>query len=347
MNKSKKWIALAVIAVAIAGGLIFFVSKEKETKDDDYDFWKETYDILADRIDGLRYDEMPWRIGLQDRKNAEEKDYPDFFIEYQQEEEDRQTASCLSMFYEDLQNKAIEFTYEVTEFEGENIKAEKVFTIRSTDYKAGQFKTTYLVYEYLNGVFDRSDTQEGYLNVNGNEVDYVELPLMKEALEHFRLLLEMMKEEFGISYKGTHFVDIPALCEKIELSEDVPQDIQTKDYFSEVHYNARGYGIVTFLMVGEDEQTASYGTYDVTRQGYGFRYDMNLIPRTLENCFDLDTAADIEKEMVYFEGDTAYIYPADLSDEEILTDVEQGAEHVVSILSTKNESYTDYEVSRN
>ena len=56
MNKSKKWIALAVIAVAIAGGLIFFVPKEKETKDDDYDFWKETYDILADRIDGLRYD---------------------------------------------------------------------------------------------------------------------------------------------------------------------------------------------------------------------------------------------------------------------------------------------------
>lgn len=345
MNKSKKWIALAVIAVAIAGGLIFFVPKEKETKDDDYDFWKETYDILADRIDGLRYDEMPWRIGLQDRKNAEEKDYPDFFIEYQ--EEDRQTASCLSMFQENLPNKTIEFTYEVTEFEGENIKAEKVFTIRSTDYKAGQFKTTYLVYEYLNGVFDRSDTQEGYLNVYGNEVDYVELPLMKEALEHFRLLLEMMEEEFGISYKGTHFVDIPALCEKIELSEDVPQDIQTKDYFSEVHYNARGYGIVTFLMVGEDERTASYGTYDVTRQGYGFHYDMNLIPRTLENCFDLDTAADIEKEMVYFEGDTAYIYPADLSDEEILTDVEQGAEHVVSILSTKNESYTDYEVSWN
>ncbi|WP_301205354.1 hypothetical protein, partial [uncultured Dubosiella sp.] len=149
-------------------------------------------------------------------------------------------------------------------------------------------------------------------------------------------------------HKGkTHFVDIPALCEKIELSEDVPQDIQTKDYFSEVHYNARGYGIVTFLMVREDERTASYGTYDVTRQGYGFRYDMNLIPRTMENCFDLDTAADIEKEMVYFEGDMAYIYPASLSDGEILTDVEQGAGHAVSILSTKNESCTDYEVSWN
>ena len=109
MNKSKKWIALAVIAVAIAGGLIFFVLKEKETKDDDYDFWKETYDILADRIDGLRYDEMPWRIGLQDRKNAEEKDYPDFFIEYQEEEEDRQTASCLSTTSRSTANAACRY----------------------------------------------------------------------------------------------------------------------------------------------------------------------------------------------------------------------------------------------
>lgn len=346
MKKSKKYIVLAVIAILTVVSLVFFIPKEKETKNDNYDFWKETYDALAKRTDGPRYENGPWEIGLEDRKNAEETEYPDFFVKYEEDEESRQTASILEMNH-DLQKKTVEFVYEVKEFEEGALKAEKEFVIESTDYTQKQFKTTYSVYEYLNGVFDRSDTQEGYLNFHGNEVDFVELPLMKEALEHFENLIENIEKEFDISYEDTNFVNVPALCEEIEVSEQIPQEIQTQDYFSEVHYNARGYGIVTFLKADEESQTASYGTYDVTRQGYGFRYDMNLVPRTMENCFDLDTVADIEKEMVYFDGDTAYIYPARLTDEEILSDVEQGAEQAVSILSTENKNYTDYETQWN
>ncbi len=346
MKKSKKYIVLVVIAILVVVSLIIFIPKEKETKNDNYDFWKETYDVLAKRTDGLHYEKMPWKIGLQDRKYAEEAEYPDFFIQYEEEEENRQTASILSMNH-DLQKKTIKFTYEVKEFEGEELKTEKEFVIQSTDYSARQFKTIYSVYEYLNGTFDRSETQEGYLNFHGNEVDFVELPLMKEALKHFESLIEKIEKEFDISYEETNFVNVAALCEGIEFSEEIPEEIQTQDYFSEVHYNAKGYGIVTFLMVDTNGVTASYGTYDVTRQGYGFRYDMNLIPRETENCFNLETPADIEKEMVYFDGDIAYIYPASLTDEEILSDVGQGAKQAVSVLSTKNKNYTEYKAAWN
>lgn len=229
---------------------------------------------------------------MQDRKNAVEAEYPGLLIQYAEDENDRQTKTSLSMNEDSSKDKAVEFVYEVSEFDGDNLKAEKEFVLRSTDYKAGQFKTIYRVYEYLNGVFDRTDTKEGSLTIHGNEVDYDELPLMKEAFEHFDLLLENMENEFGVSYEGTNFIGVPT----IEFSKEIAQDIQSKDYFSEVHYNAKGYGIVTFLMVDEDEKVASYGTYDVTRQGYGFRYDMTLAPRTIEQCFDLETPADIEKK---------------------------------------------------
>ena len=166
-------------------------------------------------------------------------------------------------------------------------------------------------------------------------------------MEHFDKLTGKIEEEFGVAYDQTNFIDLPALCEGIAFSEEVPEEIQTLDYFSDVHYNARGYGIVTFLKVEDDFQTATYGTYDVTRQGYGFNYTMNLIPRAMENGFDLDTVSDIEKEMVYFDGDMAYIYPADWKDEEILADVRAGAENAVSVLSTKNKNYEDYESMAN
>lgn len=51
--------------------------------------------------------------------------------------------------------------------------------------------------------------------------------------------------------------------------------------------------------------------------------------------------------MVYFDGDMAYIYPADWKDEEILADVRAGAENAVSVLSTKNKNYEDYESMAN
>lgn len=339
MKKSKKWIVWTIMIVFVVGCLIIFVPNKKEVVHDDFDFWKETYDILAKKIGGLKFEDASWKIVLQDRKNAVEAEYPGLLIQYAEDENDRQTKTSLSMNEDSSKDKAVEFVYEVSEFDGDNLKAEKEFVLRSTDYKAEQFKTIYRVYEYLNGVFDRTDTKEGSLTIHGNEVDYDELPLMKEAFEHFDLLLENMENEFGVSYEGTNFIGVPT----IEFSKEIAQDIQSKDYFSEVHYNAKGYGIVTFLMVDEDEKVASYGTYDVTRQGYGFRYDMTLVPRTIEQCFDLETPADIEKEMVYFDGERAYIYPADWRDEDILSDVNQGAENAVAVLSTQNKSYTDYE----
>ena len=349
MKRTKKGILIVGILALAAGLVVVLSQKGKEDGTDAYDFWKETYEAVARKTKGAsRYEETPWKVGAQDRKQAVEADYPDFFIGYMEDENGRQTETTLSMQHDgSSQEKKIELIYEVKEFAEENLKAEKEFKIESSDYLAKQFDTSYSVYEYLNGVFDRSETQEGYLHFNGNDVDYIELPLMKEAMEHFDKLTGKIEEEFGVAYDQTNFIDLPALCEGIAFSEEIPEEIQTLDYFSDVHYNARGYGIVTFLKVEDDFQTATYGTYDVTRQGYGFNYTMNLIPRAMENGFDLDTVSDIEKEMVYFDGDTAYIYPADWKDEEILADVRAGAENAVSVLSTQNKNYEDYETMVN
>ena len=55
MKKSKKWIVWTIMIVFVVGCLIIFVPNKKEGKHDDFDFWKETYDILAKKIDGLKF----------------------------------------------------------------------------------------------------------------------------------------------------------------------------------------------------------------------------------------------------------------------------------------------------
>lgn len=75
MKKSKKWIVWTIMIVFVVGCLIIFVPNKKEVVHDDFDFWKETYDILAKKIGGLnlrtplgrsscRIERMQWRRNI-------------------------------------------------------------------------------------------------------------------------------------------------------------------------------------------------------------------------------------------------------------------------------------------
>ena len=69
---------------------------------------------------------------------------------------------------------------------------------------------------------------------------------------------------------------------------EVDETETTFNYYSEDEINAKGYRIVTFAKILDDYSMIQYGNYCIDQASYGFKYDVQLTPRTIENCYSLE-----------------------------------------------------------
>lgn len=316
-------------------------SNENEEKD----FWEATIDVLEDKLERNQYNEGNWQIGVEDLSRVEDESHRSLTIRYINESESTTETTMFSLQNKDGK-KEINYIYKISEVRDYN-QYDQSLTLRSTDedYKQYQINYTYQEFRYEN-YFDGKEV-EATLTINeDNTITYDNVPLLNETMKHCLDLLEKFQKEFSINYHDYDFISLPELCKDIEISSvnSIDENLSTTlDFYSELRYNARGHSLIDSLQVDKDYTIATLRVYNVGRRTYDATIENTLEKREIDNCYNMVTQYDSEVNYaVYFQQETAYLYPQSVSDQEIENDVvnNEGSQASI-ILKTTNDSYQD------
>lgn len=316
-------------------------SNENEEKD----FWEATIDVLEAKLVRNQYNEGNWQIGVEDLAGVEDESHRSLTIRYINENESTTETTMFSLQNKDGK-KEINYIYKISEVRDYN-QYDQSLTLSSTDedYKQYQINYTYQEFRYEN-YFDGKEV-EATLTINeDNTITYDNVPLLNETMKHCLDLLEKFQKEFSINYHDYDFISLPELCKDIEISSvnSIDENLSTTlDFYSELRYNARGHSLIDSLQVDKDYTIATLRVYNVGRRTYDATIESTLERREIDNCYNMVTQYDSEVSYaVYFQQETAYLYPQSVSDQEIENDVVNNEGSQASIvLKTTNDSYQD------
>lgn len=316
-------------------------SNENEEKD----FWEATIDVLEAKLVRNQYNEGNWQIGVKDLAGVEDESHRSLTIRYINENESTTETTMFSLQNKDGK-KEINYIYKISEVIDYN-QYDQSLTLSSTDedYKQYQINYTYQEFRYVN-YFDGKEV-EATLTINeDNTITYDNVPLLNETLKHCLDLLEKFQKEFSINYHDYDFISLPELCKDIEIPSvnSIDENLSTTlDFYSELRYNARGHSLVDSLQVDKDYTIATLRVYNVGRRTYDATIENTLEKREIDNCYNMVTQYDSEVSYaVYFQQETAYLYPQSVSDQEIENDIiNNGGSQASIVLKTTNDSYQD------
>lgn len=316
-------------------------SNENEEKD----FWEATIDVLEDKLERNQYNEGNWQIGVEDLSRVEDESHRSLTIRYINENESTTETTMFSLQNKDGK-KEINYIYKISEVRDYN-QYDQSLTLSSTDedYKQYQINYTYQEFRYEN-YFDGKEVKSTLTINEDNTITYDNVPLLNETMTHCLDLLEKFQKEFSINYHDYDFVSLPELCKDLEIPSvnSIDENLSTTlDFYSEVRYNARGHSLVDYLQVDKDYTLATLRVYNVGRRTYDSTIENTLEKRGIENCYNMITQYDSEVNYaVYFQQETAYLYPQSVSDQEIENDIiNNGGSQASIILKTTNDSYQD------
>ena len=308
------------------------------------DFWSATASALYAKVTNNQYDEENWQIGIEDPSRAEDEDHPSLTIRQINQNENITETTMFS-----LQNnndiKTISYIYEISETMDDKRMDQKV-TVSSTNDTYTEYAITYTMQEYHSNTYFDGREASGIITLEDKKTIYVNVPKLKEAMEHCEALLNDFQSEFNIHYQDYNFISLPQQMKEMNIPEmnEVTSAIgTTTDYYSEPFINAKGFSLVTSLRISIDKTNAELLIYNVERQDFEKKLNVSLEKRNLDNCYNLIQNGDPDLQYaVYFDGETAYLYKQDKTDDEILQDIQQHeASHAISILKTTNPSYQD------
>lgn len=316
-------------------------SNENEEKD----FWEATIDVLEDKLEGNQYNEGNWQIGVEDLAGVEDESHRSLTIRYINENESTTETTMFSLQNKDGK-KEINYIYKISEVRDYN-QYDQSLSLSSTDedYKQYQINYTYQEFRYEN-YFDGKEVESRITINEDNTITYDNVPLLNETMTHCLDLLEKFQKEFSINYHDYDFISLPELCKDIEIPSvnSIDENLSTTlDFYSEVRYNARGHSLVDSLQVDKDYTIATLRVYNVGRRTYDATIENTLEKREIDNCYNMVTQYDSEVNYaVYFQQETAYLYPQSVLDQEIENDViNNGGSQASIILKTTNDSYQD------
>lgn len=307
------------------------------------DFWSATASALYAKVTNNQYDEGNWQIGIEDPSRAEDKDHPSLTIRQIHQNENIIETTMFSLQNTDL--KKISYIYEISETIDDKRVEQKV-TVTSTNDTYTDYAVTYTMQEYhSNNYFDGREAS-GIITIEDKKKIYANVPKLKETMEHCQALLNDFQSEFNIHYQDYDFISLPQQMKEMNIPEmnEVTSAIgTTTDYYSEPSINAKGFSLVTSLRVSNDKTDAELLIYNVERKDFEKKINVSLENRNLDNCYNLIQKGDPDLQYaVYIDGETAYLYKHDKTDDEILQDIQQNeASHAMSILKTTNPSYQD------
>lgn len=316
-------------------------SNENEEKD----FWEATIDVLEDKLERNQYNEGNWQIGVEDLSRVEDESHRSLTIRYINENESTTETTMFSLQNKD-EKKEISYIYKISEIRDNN-QYDQSLTLRSTDEDYKQYQINYAYQEFRYGNYFDGNEVEATLTINeDNTITYDNVPLLNETMKHCLDLLEKFQKEFSINYHDYDFISLPELCKDIEKPSvnSIDEKLSTTlDFYSEVRYNARGHSLVDSLQVDKDYTITTLRVYNVDRRTYDFTIENTLERREIDNCYNMVTQYDSEVNYaVYFQQETAYLYPQSVLDQEIENDViNNGGSQASIILKTTNDSYQD------
>lgn len=316
-------------------------SNENEEKD----FWEATIDVLEDKLEGNQYNEGNWQIGVEDLSRVEDDSHRSLTIRYINENESNTETTMFSLQNKDGK-KEINYIYKISEVRDYN-QYDQSLTLSSTDEDYKQYKINYTYQEFrYENYFDGKEVESRITINEDNTITYDNVPLLNETMKHCLDLLEKFQKEFSINYHDYDFVSLPELCKDLEIPSvnSIDENLSTTlNFYSEVRYNARGHSLVDSLQVDKDYTIATLRVYNVGRRTYDSTIENTLEKREIENCYNMVTQYDSEVSYaVYFQQETAYLYPQSVSDQEIENDViNNGGSQASIILKTTNDSYQD------
>lgn len=242
-----------------------------------------------------------------------------------------------------LQNtdlKTISYIYEISETMDDKRIDQKV-NVTSTNDTYMDYSITYTMQEYhSNNYFDGQEAS-GIITIEDKKTIYANVPKLKDTMEHCEALLNDFQSEFDIHYQDYEFISLPQQMK--EMNEVTSAIGTTTDYYSEPSINAKGFSLVTSLRVSNDKTDAELLIYNVERKDFEKKINVSLEKRNLDNCYNLIQKGDPDLQYaVYIDGETAYLYKQDKTDDEVLQDIQRNeASHAMSILKTTNPSYQD------
>lgn len=316
-------------------------SNENEEKD----FWEATIDVLEDKLERNQYNEGNWQIGVEDLSRVEDDSHRSLTIRYINENESNTETTMFSLQNKDGK-KEINYIYKISEVRDYN-QYDQSLTLSSTDEDYKQYKINYTYQEFrYENYFDGKEVESRITINEDNTITYDNVPLLNETMKHCLDLLEKFQKEFSINYHDYDFVSLPELCKDLEIPSvnSIDENLSTTlNFYSEVRYNARGHSLVDSLQVDKDYTIATLRVYNVGRKTYDSTIENKLEKRGIENCYNMMTQYDSEVNYaVYFQQETAYLYPQSVSDQEIENDViNNGGSQASIILKTTNDSYQD------
>lgn len=306
------------------------------------DFWSATASALYAKVTNNQYDEGNWQIGIEDPSRAKDKDHPSLTIRQIKQNENITETTMFS-----LQNtndiKTISYIYEISKTMDDKRIDQKV-NVTSTNDTYTDYSITYTLQEYhSNNYFDGQEAS-GIITIEDNKTIYANVPKLKETMDHCEQLLNDFQSEFNIHYQNYNFISLPQQMKEQNIpvmDEATPAISTTTDYYSEPFINAKGYSLIPSLRVDIDKTNAELLIYNVEQNDFEKKLNASLEKRNLDNCYDLIQKGDPDQQYaVYIDGETAYLYKQDRTDDEIIQDIQQhAAMNAVYIFKTTNPSY--------
>lgn len=333
MKKIGKWILglFVVISLSACGS-----SKKEDV------FWKETINVLEDKLENNSYVKGHWNIGVEGKNVAKDKKHRNITI--RQVYKNATTPKTILFAFQNRDNtNHISYIYKKSEIKEEN-ESQYTVDITSTDKTYKKYDIKYTKQIFKSGNFQNQEEAVGYINIgDDHKLTYENVPLLGEAMKAFYNEINDFQKEFEIDYKKLDFINLPELAKDTEFivleKEQAYPSATTTNYYAQPHINAKGYSLVTFLKIDKDMKAAQYGRYCVEQKAYEFNQEVKLEKRGMEHCYNLVQNDPDVSYAVYVQGDRAYLYLQSMSDQEIASD--EARTNAKMELKTSNTSYED------
>lgn len=289
------------------------------------DFWNQTIEAI-ENWDAI-VDKEKWNLGIQKEEYAEDKNHRSLTVRFTDVEKPDEK---MLFSFQNQGNEYVYYRFEKHFEEHVNLYYTSAYDhkieIKSVDSNFKQYKITYTVDEYRNEVYFETRTMEGKIeSLTDGTITYDLVPYLSTAIDSLNKMLNEFEKDFLIDYDTYEFIHLPKLMNDLFIpskTELEKEEINTLNYYSKDRINAKGYRIVTFVKLSKDYSAIQYGEYCVEQGAYGFKYNVQLRPRTIENCFDILLTNDPDEQYaVYIKDNTAYLYLQSYSDDFILNDV--------------------------
>ena len=290
------------------------------------DFWNQTTSAVEKWYVTFLDKNEKWHIEVQDKDLARDPNHREVNVRYIENIYPREEVS---FGFRNRGNEYIVYQYEKKVDEHINLHYTSAYhhkvEICSTDSEFKKYKVTYTMDEYRNEVLFDSKSMKGNIEIlSDGTIHYDLVPYLASSIDSLNKMLDEFEEDFKIDYEMFEFVHLPKLMKDLYIPEktEVDETETTFNYYSEDEINAKGYRIITFVKILDDYSMIQYGNYCIEQASYGFKYDVQLTPRKIENCYNILLDDVPEKQYaIYIQDDVAYLYLQSDTDEFILNDI--------------------------